>query len=316
MQRGVLCGLLAGAIWGFIFLAPRLLPEFSPLLLSAGRYVMYGVVSVIAAWPAWRSLVERLTRADLVALLKLAVVGNLLYFVLLANAVQMIGIAPVSLIVGLLPVTVTLAGRRDRGAVDLRRLVWPLAMMIAGIVCINVDVFNADVAGGLFRQLAGLACAVGALASWTWYAVVNARYLQTHSHFDGNEWSVLWGVVTGGLGALMWVLFLVLPAGSVQSSVGPDRWQLFWAVSFALALGGSWVGNMLWNAAARRLPLTLSGQMIAFETLFALLYGFVYDQRWPRELEVAAIVLLLTGVMWSVHQHRLLPAEGSGAGAA
>jgi drug/metabolite transporter (DMT)-like permease len=188
-------------------------------------------------------------------------------------------------------------------------------MMIAGIVCINVDVFNADVAGGLFRQLAGLACAVGALASWTWYAVVNARYLQTHSHFDGNEWSVLWGVVTGGLGALMWVLFLVLPAGSVQTSVGPDRWQLFWAVSFALALGGSWVGNMLWNAAARRLPLTLSGQMIAFETLFALLYGFVYDQRWPRELEVAAIVLLLTGVMWSVHQHRLLPAEGSGAGA-
>jgi drug/metabolite transporter (DMT)-like permease len=89
----------------------------------------------------------------------------------------------------------------------------------------------------------------------------------------------------------------------VQASVAPARWQTFWIVSFALALGGSWLGNTLWNAAAKRLPLTLSGQMIAFETLFALLYAFVYDERLPRVPEVLAIVLLLGGVSWSVRQH-------------
>jgi drug/metabolite transporter (DMT)-like permease len=51
------------------------------------------------------------------------------------------------------------------------------------------------------------------------------------------------------------------------------------------------------------LPLTLSGQLIVFETLFALLYGFVYDARLPRPLEAAAIVLLIAGVMWSVRRH-------------
>jgi drug/metabolite transporter (DMT)-like permease len=313
MQRGVAYGVMAGAIWGFIFLAPRLLPDFSPLLLSSGRYVMYGLVSVAIALPFARRLASKLTRADVVALVKLALVGNLLYYMLLATAVQMVGVAPSSLIVGILPVTVTLAGRRDHGAIDLRRLFWPLMMVMAGIVCINIDVFSdAGNATSIVTKLVGLACAVGALLSWTWYAVVNARYLQANTHFDGNEWSVLWGIVTGVLGGIAWIVVLLLPSGFVQTGVSPARWQMFWIVGFALAAGGSWLGNTLWNAASKRLPLTLSGQMIAFETLFALLYAFVYDQRMPRLPEVLAIVLLLGGVCWSVRQHAVARAP-SGA---
>ena len=68
---------------------------------------------------------------------------------------------------------------------------------IAGIVCINVDVFTGDPAlpAGLPHKLLGVLCALGALASWTWFAVENARYLKRNAHFDSNEWSVLWGVV-------------------------------------------------------------------------------------------------------------------------
>ena len=315
MQRGVMYGMLAGAIWGFIFLAPRLLPDFSPLVLSIGRYVMYGAVSLAVALPFARRLTGKLTRADLVALVKLALVGNLLYYLLLASAVQLVGVAPSSLIVGILPVTVTLAGRRDHGAVDLRLLAGPLMLVLAGIACINVDVFSdvlmhhADApATSVLTRVAGLICAAGALAAWTWYAVVNARYLQANRHFDGNEWSVLWGIVTGVLGAVLGAIVWMLPAGAVQANLPTTRWHLFWIVCFALASGGSWLGNMLWNAASKRLPLTLSGQMIAFETLFALLYAFIYDSRWPRVPEVLAIVLLLAGVSWSVRQHTVEPA--------
>jgi drug/metabolite transporter (DMT)-like permease len=317
MQRGVMYGMSAGAIWGFIFLAPRLLPDFSPLMLSVGRYLMYGIVSLAVALPFARRLAAKLTRADLVALTKLALVGNLLYYMLLARAVQLIGIAPTSLIVGILPVTVTLAGRRDHGAVELRRLAGPLLMILAGIVCINLDVFRDVLTHGdsaatsILTRLAGLACAVGALVAWTWYAVVNARYLQANDHFDGNEWSVLWGVVTGVLGVMIGAVVWMLPAGTVQANVPATRWHLFWLVSIALATAGSWLGNMLWNAASKRLPLTLSGQMIAFETLFALLYAFVYDARLPRLPEIMAIVLLLAGVIWSVRQHALEPASGA-----
>jgi len=78
MQRGVMYGMAAGAIWGFIFLAPRLLPDFSPLALSVGRYLMYGAVSLAVALPIARRLLAKLTRADFIALVKLALVGNLL----------------------------------------------------------------------------------------------------------------------------------------------------------------------------------------------------------------------------------------------
>jgi len=306
MRRGVLYGVLAGALWGTVFVVPRQLADFSPLLLSVGRYVMYGLVSLAALLPMARRVGPRLTRADLVALVKLALAGNLLYYLFLATAIHLVGIAPASLIVGVLPVTVTLLGRRDHGAVPLGRLALPLAMIAAGIVCINVDVFTAHgdgASGSALTKLAGIGCAVGALVCWSWFAVENARYLQRNRHFSGNEWSVLWGVVTGALGALLWLAFPLLAAGSVQPTVSAARWTTFWQLNLVLAIGASWIGNGLWNAAAKCLPLTLSGQMIVFETLFALLYGFVYDHRLPRPLEIAAIVLLVAGVSWSVRRH-------------
>jgi drug/metabolite transporter (DMT)-like permease len=305
MRRGVVYGMMAGALWGIVFLAPRLLPDFSPLLLSAGRYTMYGVVSLVAALPGARSLLNRLTREDLAALVKLALAGNLLYYVLLSAAVHLVGIAPSSLIVGVLPVTVTLLGRGDHGAVPLKRLLWPLAMVVAGIGCINLDVFSVtgDATASTLTKLAGIGCALGSLACWTWFAVENSRYLQRHTHFSGNEWSTLWGVVTGVLGALLWPVIALLPSAAVQAPLADARWHLFWLLNLVLAIGASWLGNGLWNAASKRLPLTLSGQLIVFETLFALIYAFVYDHRLPRPLETTAILLLVAGVSWSVRQH-------------
>lgn len=311
MRRGVGYGILAGALWGTVFLVPRLLGDFPPALLASARCMMYGVVSLLAALPIARRVAAKLTRADLVALGWLAFVGNLVYYLFLTAAVHRIGIGPTSLIVGVLPVTVTLAGRHDHGAVPLHRLVFPLALVAAGIACINVDVFvgsasqAAASATTVAGKLAGIACALGALATWTWFAVVNARTLRRTPHFDSNEWSVLLGVATGVFGALMWVPSLAFAHahGAAAGNLDSARWQTFWLLNVGLAVGASWLGNGLWNAAATRLPLTLSGQLIVFETLFALLYGFVYDVRMPRPLEFAAIALLLAGVMWSVKRH-------------
>ena len=313
VRRGVTCGVLAGAFWGLVFVGPRWLADFMPFYTSAGRYLMYGTVSLIALLPSARRVLPRLTATDAAMLLKLAVAGNLLYYVLVNYAVNRVGIAPTSLIIGVLPVTVTLAGRRDRGAVPLRRLAWPLALVLAGLICINVDVFShpgpaGELGAGWRDKLFGVGCATGALVAWTWFAVENARYLQRHGHFDGNQWSLLWGLASGLLGGLLWLALAALHVdpqlAPAAGGAAPDgRWQVFWLVCAVLAVGPSWLGNGLWNAASRLLPLTLSGQMIVFETLFALLYGFAFDARWPRPLETAAIVLLMAGVSWSVRCH-------------
>lgn len=207
-------------------------------------------------------------------------------------------------------------GRRDHGAVPLSRLIWPLLVVAAGIACINIDLF----AGGghahgaaageavrtVWQRLAGVMCAAGALVCWTLYAVDNARYLQRNPQYSGNEWSALYGISTGVVSVVLALLALLgwLVAGdSLDAASGGRDWQWFWMVNAAVALGASLIGNNLWNISSRRLPLTLSGQMIVFETLFALAYGFVFDHRLPRPLEIAAIALLMIGVAWSVRLH-------------
>ncbi|RDK08774.1 DMT family transporter [Cupriavidus lacunae] len=313
MGIGVLCGLLAGAFWGMVFIAPKLLPVFSPWELAIGRYLAYGLVAFVAALPLMKRIARKLTRADCVALLRQAFTGNLLYYVLLAFGVQLAGVGPTSLIIGILPISVTIMGRRDQGAVPLARLVWPLLVVAAGIACINIDLFggaqsaHAAAAGAAVRpvwqKLAGVCCAAGALVCWTLYAVDNARYLQRNPHYSGNEWSALYGLSTGAVSAVLAVIGWLLAGDTLSAADNGRDWQWFWIVNAAVALGASLIGNNLWNIASRRLPLTLSGQMIVFETLFALAYGFVFDHRWPRPLEIAAIVLLIAGVAWSVRLH-------------
>lgn len=310
MGMGVLCGLLAGAMWGMVFIVPELLPAFSPLELAVGRYIAYGAMALGLVLPRLASLLKRLTRSDYATLLRHSLAGNIVYYMLLAFGVKLAGVAPTSLIIGVLPISVTLMGRKDHGALALSQLALPMLVVAAGIACINIDVFSrADGSGADMAQtLVGVLCAVGALLCWSWYALDNARFLKRQPHFTSAEWSALYGLTSGVvalvLGALAFAIWHDDVTGAAGAASGRD-WTVFWITNGLLALGASVIGNHLWNIASRRVPITLSGQLILFETLFALLYGFVYAHRLPRPLEMAAIGLLIAGVMWSVRVHAL-----------
>lgn len=74
--------------------------------------------------------------------------------------------------------------------------------------------------------------------------------------------------------------------------------------STGLAVLASIVGNALWNRMSRLLPLTLVGQIILFETLFALLYGWAWETRWPTEFEVVALCCVVLSVIDCLAAHR------------
>jgi drug/metabolite transporter (DMT)-like permease len=137
MWQGVLCGLLAGAMWGLVFVAPAFLTAFTPLELACGRYIAYGLISAGLLFNRLPALLRRLDRADMLALLKHALAGNIVYYMLLAMGVKLAGVAATSLIIGVLPISVTLLGNKDHGSVPLRQLALPLLLVAAGIGCIN-----------------------------------------------------------------------------------------------------------------------------------------------------------------------------------
>jgi drug/metabolite transporter (DMT)-like permease len=210
------------------------------------------------------------------------------------------GIAMTSLIIGFLPVAVTIIGSRDRGAVPLRQLALSLLLCVGGAACIGWQAVAAPAAKSTVTEATGLLCAVGALVSWTIYAVGNARCLVRLRDISAQDWNLLTGVVTGTQSLVLIPLALLL--GVVRHA--PIEWVKFAGVSVGVAILASIAGNALWNRMSRLLPLTLVGQMILFETLFALLYGFLWERRLPTPLELAAFALVVLSVVTCIAAHR------------
>ncbi|WP_420236252.1 DMT family transporter [Telmatobacter bradus] len=300
---GIGNGMAAGTLWGFVFLAPQLLSGFSPTQLCVARYLIYGAFSLLLLIPRWKTL-PHLGKKEWFSLGWISLLGNILYYVLLSEAIQLAGGAPTSLIVGLLPVVVTVVGTRSSGAVKLRSLIPPMLLCCIGVGLISYHAFRVGTPGTDFTHKAiGFLCAFCALVSWSAYAIGNSRCLMSLPHISAHEWSLLTGIVTGAIAVIQG--FLVLLFGSAPHS-SPD-WLRFWGISAGVAFFASIVGNRFWNQASRLVPLTLIGQMLVFETLFALLYCFLWERRCPSWLEVWAIFCLISGVVWCASEHRSVP---------
>lgn len=298
---GLFYGMLAGALWGGIFLAPKLIPAgFTPLQLSTARYLTYGIIALALIAPRIKRVSAQFGRAEWTALLWLSLVGNLLYYVFISTAVQLSGVAFTSIIIGFLPVAVTIIGSMDHGAVSLKRL-WPSLLLGAvGIIGISWQSLMHDGTALDARKLIGLLAAIGALASWTAFAVGNARWLVRLHAVSADEWNLMTGVVTGGL-----ALVLAIPAFAFGGIAHPrSDWAQFTMVAVGLGISASIFGNALWNRMSRLLPLTMVGQMILFETLFALLYGFLWENRGPTTMESIAIVSVVLSVLLCMRAHR------------
>jgi drug/metabolite transporter (DMT)-like permease len=58
---GTLFALAAGLMWGLVFVAPLMLPEYPAALLSVSRYLAFGLIALPLAWVG-RARLSQLTR--------------------------------------------------------------------------------------------------------------------------------------------------------------------------------------------------------------------------------------------------------------
>lgn len=87
MISGVLYALLAGLMWGLIFVGPLIVPEYPAMLQSMGRYLALGLIALPIAWLG-RVRLRQLARRDWLTALMLTMMGNLIYYFCLASAIQ------------------------------------------------------------------------------------------------------------------------------------------------------------------------------------------------------------------------------------
>lgn len=301
---GVAAALAAGLMWGLVFVAPLLLPDYPATLLTFGRYLAFGLVTLPIAW--WqRVALRRLTRADWWMAIKLSLVGNIIYYLALSAAIHLAGAPLPTLIIGTLPVVIAVCSNLGDRQFSWARLLPSLALIGLGLLCVNADqLARLDAKDARSAYVLGAVLAVVANAAWTWYPIHNALWLRAHPSHTATIWASAQGIATlpmavAGLLASVAYLQATDDARFATSVWGPQPMK-FWLLMLIIGFCASWLGTLLWNIASKNTPTALTGQLIVFETLAALGYAYLVYQRTPSLTEMAGIALLVLGVIVGV----------------
>jgi drug/metabolite transporter (DMT)-like permease len=299
MLGGLLAGLTTGALWGLIFVAPLAVAPYSGVDLAIGRYLFFAAASVaiLLVLPSTRS--SGLARRDLLLGILLGMIGYGAFYGFLVVAVAHAGPQISAMVIGLLPILLAIIGNLDGGRMPWSSLLAPVLMIGSGLALVHGTAFLAAEAPQQRLELAmGIIAALGSVVCWIIFSVLNARALKRVRTMNSLTWTSLHGI-GAGLGIVIFGL-IAAPTGAVRLVELGWNWPeakplLAWA--FITGLFGSWLASYLWVIATSRLPLVISGQLFVGEPAFGVIYGFLWEERWPTFSEAAGASLLFGGVM-------------------
>ena len=300
MLTGIFAGLAAGALWGLVFVVPRMLTvgsgSYSAVDLTAGRFAVYGLVAALAMVLSFGRRASPTMRQAMAAI-GMSMLGFTGYYLILVLAIKDAGTAIPALLIGTIPLWIMLLGKPQ----NLR---WSalgpgLTLTLAGLVLMASAELTANRESGV-NFWRGIGFALLALVSWTAFAIVNSDWLKRHPEVKATDWANWLGVATGFGALVMWLV-----AGSpIQQLAARDDLLRFTLLSLVAGFGSTWLATIFWNMASQRLSASLCGQLIVSETLFALLYSFAWDGLWPTWIQLCACGLFTLGIVASIRAHR------------
>jgi drug/metabolite transporter (DMT)-like permease len=309
---GLGAGVTAGLVWGLAFLLPVLLGGWNPVIVTVGRYLSYGLVSVVLFAVGGRR-VRQLARQHWQLALAFAVAGNAGYYLLLVAGIRAAGAPLTDMVIGAIPVVVAVVGNWLSPAYPWRRLALPLALVTAGLALVSaleITGVHAYQPGPAGEKIAGLGAACGAVALWTWYAIANARFLAARQAVSAAHWATVVGVATGAVTLAALPLAAVTGQLAAPSTGHPGTGQLIAAVVI-LGVVVSWAGTWLWNLASARLSPVLAGLLVNVETIAGFAYVYAAKLHWPPAGQLSGLVLLIIGVTLAVRRQQPGPTDAA-----
>jgi drug/metabolite transporter (DMT)-like permease len=307
MIVGILFVLSACFVWGLIFVIPQLLIEFSPFEVALGRYLCFGLISLlfmlIHGVQKWRLFSTQIwINATFYAL-----VVNILYYSALVVGLRYSSASVIALILGISPITISFYGNWQQKECRFRDLILPSCLILIGLILVNIPAFNSDSTISIREYLFGLLCGCFSLLAWSWYVVSNAKFLKKNPQLLSSDWATLIGV-----GTLFWVMILGGLFLFVETKIYSLQKYFTWNEEIKNFLIGililglicSWLGSYLWNKAAKSLPVSLAGQLTIFETIFGLIFVYLVERRFPLWIELAGMMMILISVALSMNIFR------------
>jgi drug/metabolite transporter (DMT)-like permease len=291
-RLGILAGFSTGIFWGLPFFVPKFLPHYSYSEIAFGRMFFFGITGLLYLKPVLRILRSATPKA-LIQMVWLSASGFWLYSALLFLGVARTDGVIGSLILGLLPVTIPLFAKKSQAF--SKKVLFGFSLILLGLFslfCLPLLIKgNAEI----HFDWIGVGILFSCLALWTSFAISNSVFLKKNPQFPGKDMASVMGILS-----LICVVLLFAPTQDWGEFIRRPDFGIYLLCSVGLGLGSSWLANWLWNICSFHCPPSISGPLIASETIFGLLYSFLWEQRLPSSHEAAAIVFILIGVFVAV----------------
>ncbi len=297
LNKGIIAGILAGVFWGTPFLVPMVLNNFTSFEITFGRFLFFGLISLFNLSRIIK-LIKTLSFREIAKIFVLSATGFWLYTLILLTGVKLTDGVIASLIIGCLPLTIIICSRPRLN----HYLLYGLLLIILGIVCLLVlPILLGGIAASTLIgvEISGILLLIAALVIWTWFSISNSYFMISHQQIDPMDYSSLIGVIS--------IIFIFPAFGCINGFSdllnSPDITHfLIWTA--VLGLGASWVSNIFWAYSAKNCPPSIGGALIISETIFGLIYSFIFEQRWPHFNEVFAIIFLIGGVLLVIYSQK------------
>lgn len=307
MGLGIIFAVISGLLWGLIFIGPLLIPEYPGILQASGRYIAFGLISLLLSWHDRRQLLTLLPQ-DWLEATKLVLAGHLLYYTCLVSAIQRIGVPISTAIIGILPVMIIVTTHfitNNKQKFDQKLSSYTMYTSIfligIGLLCVNIsELQSTHFTYNLEEYIIGIFLAIISVICWTWYALRNAYWLKTHPNNKPITWANAQGIVILPLSCLVYCIICIYSnyfQNEFSLPFGP-RPFLFIILMILIGFCCSWLGTFFWNEASQRLPTTLIGPLIVIETIAGIIYAFIYHKLWPSPLILIGVFLLISGVLF------------------
>jgi len=274
--------LLTCFFWALNFTVVKIaLREFAPHAFNASRLVLASVLLVAYLWRKGGGLA--VSRADLLKLTALGIVGNTFYQLLFINGLRRTTASDTSFIMTMSPVLIALLGSLF-GVERIRWAGW--AGIFVAFSGLYLVVFGYSEAPSLASEsLTGNLFILAANLCWAVYTVFSRPLLARMSPLKLTT-------LTFALGALFY-----LPAGAREMAA--TRWLSLsaggWSALLYSAVFSFAVGYVIWYSSVKRVGSTKTGVFGYITPVFAVIIARIFLGEEIHLHQVAGVVIIFAG---------------------
>lgn len=287
MVLGILLIAAACACWGGVCIVPTIFPGFDNSGVLLGRYLVFGLVSLMFLVVQKRHLIDR----------KYALIWKKAFFLgTIATTVHYLGLlqslgeetsSEISFLLGLSPITAALYGNWKERLCSYKKLFFPSLFMVAGLICIQTGGFSLKLNGFI-----GLAFGLMGLIVWTWYLVESDTYIRKQPLISIDDF-----VIVIGVAILCVTLILSLCFQREALFDKSHNFPLLLFGTFILCIFVSLLGGYLWKKGSRLVSDGIARHLSILQTIFYIVFMFAFDHRWPSKMEGIGLISIVIGIV-------------------